>query len=124
MTDPQPIKTCTDHVGAGEVDETYPVKFIVRWTVYEHRAEAKVYEASYSGRGGIDDVPVLDEVPEDASHDMEVDLRWDGCGNWDLSPGGMLLHTCGRNDVQALAELLVFLHRRAHELIPQSDGGE
>lgn len=113
------IATPTDHVGAGEHDDRFPVKFVVRWKVYEHRAEAQVFEAGYTG-----DPPTVDPVGANAPPDAVVSLRWDGCGNWDLCPGGMQLHTCGRNDVQAWAELLVFLHKRAHELIPSSDGGD
>jgi hypothetical protein len=35
-----------------------------------------------------------------------------------------MLHTCGRSDVQAVAEVMLYLHKRAHELIVASDGGE
>lgn len=121
------LRTCEDRVGAGEMDEGFPVKFIVRWTIHEGYAEAKVFEASYSGDVSLDrpkPPPVLDPLGDDDLPFMEADFRWDGCGHWNTAPGGMRHHTCGTNDVAALAELIVFMHKRAHELIPLSEGGD
>src|SRR5574338_1047238 len=99
----QPPQHHTDHVGAGEVNEDYPVKFIVKWTIHEGYAEAKAFEASYSGAISLDrpkPPPVLDDIADDAQPFMEATFRWDGCDHWDTSPRNMMHHTCGRNDVQ------------------------
>jgi hypothetical protein len=115
----KPVHIATEHIGAGPPDDR-PVRFIVKWTVYEASADALAFEAPYTSErpgGPLILVPNVDgEEPL-----VDADIRWDGCANWGMSTKGLALHTCGTGDVQAIAELLVYLHRRAGELIPMAE---
>lgn len=111
-----------DHIGVGEIDDRFPVKFVIVWEIAEYLAKATVYEAAYSSIG--DETPRLENPEGGEKPEVVATFRWDGCGNWDFAPEGCMLHTCGRNDVQAFAEMMVHLHKRAHELISESEGGE
>lgn len=119
MNDKSPVLTATEHIGAGPIDPDRPVRFIVKWTVYEARADALAYEAPYtvdaSGK------PVLETDISDEEPLVDADIRWDGCANWGMSTKGLALHTCNSGEVQALAEVLVYLYRRAGELIPAAE---
>jgi hypothetical protein len=113
----KPVHIATEHIGAGPPDPDRPVRFIVKWTVYEGSADALAFEAPYTTDG---DKPVLEPNVDGEEPLVDADIRWDGCANWGMSTKGLALHTCGADDVQALAELLIYLHRRAGELIPMA----
>lgn len=104
----------TEHIATGKEDPDYPVTWIVKWTVHEFYAEVKAYEAPYSARGLEPDVDGEEPV-------FDASIRGDGCANWGLSTRGLAVHTCGGNEVQNVAELLLYLYKRAGELIPGAD---
>lgn len=105
----------TEHIATGEVDPLRPVAWIVKWTIHESYAEVKAYEAAYLSPATL----VTDVDGEEPLFD--ADIRWDGCANWGLSTRGLAVHTCSGNDVQSVAELLVYLYKRAGELIPGAE---
>ena len=108
-----------EHVAAGQTDPEFPCKFIVKWAIQEHRADASVFTASYTSTGpGYP--PHLEAIADDADPEAVFDFRWDGCANWDFAPRGCMLHTCCDDDVQAFAELMIYLHKRAAALIPMA----
>lgn len=104
----------TEHIATGEVDPSRPVTWILKWTIHMSYAEVKAYEAPYSDTGLVTDVEGEDPL-------FDADIRWDGCANWGLSTRGLAVHTCCGNDVQSIAELLLYLYKRAGELIPDAD---
>ena len=110
-------KHAIEHVSACQAEPGFPCRFIIKWTIHDHRADAAVFPASYVSTGP-NDPPQLEELAADADPDAVFDFRWDGCANWNFSPRGCMLHTCTDDDVQAFAELMIYLHKRAAELIP------
>ena len=95
-------------MATGEITERIGERFTITWTVHEAYAEVKAYDAPPPEPA--DDEPLIDAT-----------IKWDGCANWGVSTRGLAVHTCGAEDVQALAGLLMYLHKRAGELIPMAE---
>lgn len=103
----------TEHIATGKEDPDYPVTWIIKWTIHESYANVRAYEAPYSDRGLEPDVGVEEPV-------IDATIHWNGCADWSREHV-FSAHTCCGNDVQNLAELLLYLYKRAGELIPDAD---
>ncbi len=76
------------------------------------------YEASWtiwSGDGWEEnDAPVKHE---EFAHGH---VKWDGCSNWSFANGSYMFHSCDRERLAAIGDILAMCFDRSKELIPET----
>src|SRR5690606_21546417 len=86
------------------------IGYAVRWTAIEsHHVDWEVYI--------IDEIATIESEEDLPTPEFNGFVKWDGCANWAAGTDNMV-HTCTRNHVRAIGELLLRVYDAAARMMP------
>lgn len=100
----------------------HEIGWAVQASIHEYHMHFKCFQVdAEDGIGapmldGEDGIPTAGLSPEDAFWNIRIDVKWDGCSNWETNRDCMV-HFCRRDQMEELSALFVECYDWASETL-------